>query len=469
MKLYDYQEECISNIYKSLEKHKNVFVQSPTGSGKTVIFNYIACEFANQGKRVLIIADRKELIQQTQLRLYKDHGIRSGIILSGYDTIPFLKIQVASIQTLNRRTLPADIDLIIIDEARGSISSSYMKIIEHYQMSKILGFDATPIRTSGHGFDHVYQDLILGPTIKNLEKNGKLVPAKCFINPIDKFALSQVKIKSTGDYDETELEHFMEKNKVNADLVESYLKHANGEKVIIFAINIPHSKKIEKYYNEAGIVCRHIDGTMDSYTRDNIIKQFRNGSITALVNVGIATYGFDEKTIRCVQLARPTKSLALYLQMIGRGSRTAEGKDYYILLDNANCIIDHGRPNDERKWSLKGKKHVKKDNNKKRLFKVKLPNGEIKIFEESKIPLGIKGIDMIELKSNFRTDVFTKLLKQAEYKNYKKSYAMFKFFEQNEEVSDEELRYISSTLNFQYSFVCQMYNDILLKKSRETN
>lgn len=457
MKLYDFQQECVNSIYAAFASHKNIMVQSPTGSGKTVIFNHIATEFAQSGKRVLIIADRKELIQQTTQRLLKDNEMRSGIIMSGVEPMRFLPIQVASIQTLTRRSFPVA-DLVIIDEARASTANSYQMVFDYYSDSKILGFDATPIRTSGQGFDHLYTHLIEGLSIRELEKMGKLVEARCFINPIDRHELAKVKVKSTGDYSEAELEAFMEANHINADLVESYRKYADGQKVIIFAINIEHSKKIERYYNEAGIRCRHVDGTMDGGTRDAIINQFRKSEIMALVNVGIATYGFDEKTIDCVQLARPTKSLSLYLQMVGRGARTAPGKTEYILLDNANCVIEHGRPNAQRKWSLKGRKKVK--SNTKKYFKVKHNDGEVKVYAEDKIPLGLKGVDMVELTFQFRTKDFDKLYDFAVRKGYKKSFAMFKFLEKHSDVSKEEIMYMSKKLGYQSSFIEEMSKKI---------
>lgn len=463
MRLYDYQQDCVDAIYDALRQHKNTMVQSPTGSGKTVIFNHIATDFAQSGKRVLIIADRKELIQQTSLRLWKDNEMRSGIIMSGVEPMRFLPIQVASIQTLNRRSYP-EADLVIIDEARASTANSYKGIFEYYQDAKIIGFDATPIRTSGQGFDHLYTHLIHGLSIKELEQMGKLVPARPFINPIDRHELAKVKVKSTGDYSESELEAFMEANHINADLVESYRKYADGRKVIIFAINIEHSKKIERYYNDAGIKCRHVDGTMDAGTRDAIIRQFRNGDIRALVNVGIATYGFDEKTIDCVQLARPTKSLSLYLQMVGRGSRTATGKTDYILLDNANCIIEHGRPNAQRKWTLKGKKKVKQTV--KKYFKVKHNDGEIKVYQEDEIPLGLKGVDMVELTFQYRVKDFDKLYDFAERKGYKKSFAMFKFLEKFPDVSTEEIQYMAKKLRYLASFIEEMAKKKTMKKER---
>lgn len=458
--LKPFQVEFIDAIEKSLLVNDKVMAQSPTGSGKTVMFNYIASKYSDNSKKVLIIADRKELIMQTQTRLYHDFGKRCGIIMSSVEPMPWQPIQVASIQTLTRRNFPKA-DLVIIDEARSSISKSYMKVIEHYSSAKIIGFDATPIRTSGHGFDHIYQDIIIGKSIKYLEKEGMLVPAKCFINPIDRSQLAKIKVRSTGDYDENDLEAFMDKNQINADLVESYLKYSNGKKVIIFAINIIHSKKIEQHYKDAGIACAHIDGSMSGDQRDSIIRSFRSGKIMALVNVGIATYGFDEKTIEVVQFARPTKSLSLFLQMAGRGARCAQNKEHYILLDNANCIIEHGRPNDERKWSLKGKKRGKAKDIQRKIFRVKLPSGEIKEMEESKIPIGIKGLDMVEIKANYRADKFEKLLNFAEYKKFKKSYAMFKFFEQNKDVSEMELKYISNRLQFKYDFVLQMLKNVV--------
>lgn len=332
-----------------------------TVTHNTVVFNHIVSLAEKKGKRVLVIADRRELIMQAWQRLWDAHGIHAGIIMSGQPHSYQLPVQIASIQTLNRRNFPPDIDLVIIDECRASVSPSYAPIFAFYSDSHFLGVDATPVRTSGMGFDHLYNEMVVGPSIKTMEAAGALVPAKYYINPINQSSLDKLSM-TAGDYNEKELAKLMSEDRVTADLVASKLKWAKGLKTIVFAVNIEHSKAVIAQYVKAGISAAHVDGEMSIEDRARIFANFKSGRIEVLCNVGIATYGFDEPTLQVVQLARPTKSLALYLQMIGRGTRPCKeiGKEHYILLDHANCIMEHGTPNAERKWSLKGKDKVKK-------------------------------------------------------------------------------------------------------------
>lgn len=315
MNLRPYQQKLISDIFSHWKNgRKRVLMQLPTGGGKTILFNHIAALAEKKGHRVLIVADRRELIMQAWNRLFQASGIHAGIIMSGVTPAYHLPVQIASVQTLNRRSFPPDINLVIIDECRGSVAPTYAPIFGQYKDAFFLGVDATPIRTNGQGFDHIYQELVHGPSIKDMEVAGALVPANVKVNPINQSSLSQVKMIG-GDYDEGQLARVMMGENIMAGLVASKQKHAPGEKTICFAVNIEHSKAIVAKYNEAGIKALHVDGSFTIEDRNRAFKAFEHGDVEVLVNVGIATYGYDNPSITCVQLARPTKSLALYLQM----------------------------------------------------------------------------------------------------------------------------------------------------------
>jgi superfamily II DNA or RNA helicase len=423
---------------------KRVLLQLPTGGGKTVMFNHRAAVAANKGKRVLIIADRRELIQQAWQRLWQASGIHAGIIMSGHAPAYMLPVQIASVQTLNRRSFPPNIDIVIIDEARGSVSDSYKPIFEQYKDAYFLGVDATPIRTNGQGFDHLYDHMVNGPTIKELEALGSLVPGRPFINPLDPRLLDKIKL-TAGDYNEKQLSEMMSNQQMTADLVASKLKHAPGKKTIVFAVSIKHSKLIIEQCRAAGISAAHVDGEMPSAERDAIFKAFKTGKYEVLCNVGIACYGFDEPTIQCVQLARPTKSLALYLQQIGRGTRPWPGKENYILLDHANCIIEHGLPNTDRKWTLKGKK---KEKAKPRQFKIKVGDEE-RIVSGRDFPEQMEGVELQEVDEiTMRMAEFDTMKDDVLSRGWKPLSAVYKYIEKYPDCGALELQYIEKKLGF---------------------
>lgn len=433
-----------------------------TVTHNTVMFNHIAALCVEKQKRVLIIADRRELINQAWARLFQASGIHGGIIMSGVPPAYHLPVQVASIQTLNRRSFPPNIDLVIIDECRGSVSPSYADIFGHYKESFFLGVDATPIRTNGQGFDHIYQALVCGPSIKEMENQGALVPAVVKVNPLNQMQLSGLKV-TAGDYDEGELAKFMMNENIMAGLVASKVKYAPGEKTICFAVSIDHSKAIVKKYLDAGIKAAHVDGNFSLEDRSRVFKAFEHGDVEVLVNVGIATYGYDNPSITCVQLARPTKSLALYLQMIGRGSRKYTYKDgtkkqFYTLLDHANCRIEHGAPNAERRWSLKGKaKGKKKDTKDEKKIKMIFSDGAERVVPIREIPQDIDGITLVDMTDDEmdtikRRSAFDRINERRVRSSYLPMWAYFRFVQEVPDYTLNDLEYIEKRLNFKYGW-----------------
>ena len=449
MKLRPYQQKIDDEIVAAWRAgKKRVMLQAATGAGKTVMFNHRAAAAAQKGHRVLIIADRRELIYQAWQRLFQASGIHAGMILSGASQNPQLPVQIASIQTLNRRTFP-QASIVIIDEARGSVADSYKPVFEHYKDAYFLGVDATPIRTNYAGFDHLYDHIVHGPSIKELEAMGSLVPARVFCNPINAATLAKIKI-TAGDYNEKQLASVMEDNNLTADLVKSKLKHAPGLKTIVFAVSIKHSKMICEQYQAAGISAVHVDGEMSLEQRASIFKGFKIGKYEVLVNVGIACYGFDEPSIMCVQLARPTKSLAMYLQQVGRGTRpftdeNGNRKTEFILLDHANCRIEHGMPNDDRVWTLKPRK---KKSSKPRQFKIKL-NGVEKIVTERELPETSEDLELEEVTEEMiRMREFDKIHRFTQQRGWKPLSAVFRYLEKYPNPTAEELQYIENRLGF---------------------
>ncbi len=403
VQLRDYQKNAITNTLHQLTKVDSVMLVAPTGAGKTVLLGDI-CRRAMSKQPdpypVLVLAHREELILQAQDKLFRQFGIYAGVIKSGIQTSFQLRVQVASVQTLVNRLNKTLFDpkIIIIDEAHHATAETYRKIISFFPNAKLIGLTATPYRASGEGFTDIFKSLVVTTTVKYLEEIGFLVKARVFSYPLDNSKLDLVNIVK-GDYDEKQIEKLMMEDQIIEDMVASYKERAWGKRAICFAVSIAHSKKIVDRFNAEGIPAAHMDASSDN--RSTIIKRFDKGEIMLLSNVGIATEGTDIPSIECVMIARATKSLSLYLQSCGRGSRLYPNKEEYILLDFANCFIDHGAPNKEHDWErhFKGtkKKRQKKEKPKEKQFKIKLVTGEEFEGTRYEIPKGAKGVVLEEI------------------------------------------------------------------------
>ena len=356
VRLRDYQINGIDDIVNAWKDCKSVLFQMPTGTGKTTLFCEIVRKFTTElypDKKVLIITHRKELVEQAFNRLVSDFHLTSGIISSNFIGIQSSPIQVASIQTLVRRDEhQKDIfSLVIIDEAHHALASTYRKLWDFYPSSKFLGVTATPIRTNGEGFQDLFDKLITTDSIKWFIKNNHLSDIRYFASHTPD--VSNIKIKA-GDYDETELSEIMQDNTVMADLVQSYKDFALDKKIIVFAVNRAHCAKIVEKFNSSDFTAKSIDTYTPTDERKSIVSDFRNNKFKILCNVNIFTEGFDCPDVDAVQLARPTKSLTLFMQQVGRCMRPHQNKQYGIVLDNAGLWKEHSLPKMERNWSLSG-------------------------------------------------------------------------------------------------------------------
>ncbi|MCL1493990.1 MAG: DEAD/DEAH box helicase family protein [Pseudanabaena sp. Salubria-1] len=361
IEIRDYQQEGIDKIYGVWNSGvTKVMFQMPTGTGKTVVFNQIVKQELEKKSTVLIVAHREELIRQNVERLWEYFRIEAGIIMGNHRINPSRPVQVASIKTLDERDLSwLNPSLIIIDEAHHVPAQSYKRLLNKYSESRILGVTATPIRLNGEGFVDLFDKLITSKPIKEFIKDGHLADIQFFGRKQiwSKLDLRNISTNNTGDYDSTQLSRMMRQDFVMADLVKSYVKDGEGKKMIVFAVDIDHSKDIVKRYEEAGFRAAHLDGTTKKSERKEIINKFKAGEIQILSNFDIVSEGFDVPDCAVVQLARPTKSLVVYLQQVGRCMRKLEGKDYCIVLDNVGLYQEFGSPKDDRPWTLKATKN----------------------------------------------------------------------------------------------------------------
>ena len=358
MILRPYQTEMIKSIISAIKAgEKSILAVAPTGSGKTVIFAHIATGAVQKNKRVLILTHRREILQQTADKIAA-FGIEAGQIVSGKPTTSEL-IQVAMVGTLIRRleSMPSQ-DLIIIDEAQHAISATWSKTINYFPDTLRMGFTATPERLSGEGLIEIFNTIILGPHTIDLVNSGHLSYPRMFSGP-DVQAKSAFKI-TRGDYDKDEQVKKYRSAIVIGSVIDHYREKLNGLPTICFCVSIDHCHLMETEFISAGYKARTVHGGMNRKDRDAAINGLSNGDVQVLCSCDVISEGVDVPVLAGCILLRRTKSLALYLQQVGRALRPYPGKSEAIILDHAGCYHEHGHVLDIREWSLEAKKRSKR-------------------------------------------------------------------------------------------------------------
>ena len=349
LQLRDYQETFVRNIAISLNKNKKIVAQLATGGGKTVTFSAIAKRFIDKsGQRVLILVHRMELLNQAAKTIERNTGLKAAPIIAGMKAIPDAMIYVAMVETTYRRLdkLP-DFGLIIIDEVH---IGNFTKIIEHYSNKYITGFTATPIAAKKiNPLKKYFNHIVCGISISNLINEGHLCPAYTFgvKQEIDRAKLKMVR----GDFDIQQMAMMMSDNKYVQSVVDAYSRLAIGSKTLIFNCNVAHSQLVTEAFIKSGFNARHLDGEMNPEQRSEIMQWFNCNDDAILCNIGIATTGFDQPDVKCIIINRATASMPLWLQMCGRGSRNAQGKESFIIIDMGGNVTTHGFWEAERDWS----------------------------------------------------------------------------------------------------------------------
>lgn len=329
--LRDYQQALVQGVYHQWTQHQRVMAQLPTGGGKTIIFAAIASEFITRGERVLVLAHREELINQAAVKLETVTRSPVGIIKAGYKPNPLFPVQVASVQSMvNRLNHFEDFGLVVIDEAHHSTAETYRKILGAYPGAYQLGVTATPIRTDKSGFRDLFDSLVTGPTVKELIEWGHLSKFKLMADP--KPMTTKGVRTAQGDYSASDLAEANPVIELSGNLINSYRQYANGKRCVVFAVNVEHSQAIATRYNQSGITAYHLDGNTPSEERREVLEKFRQGEIKVISNCQLFDEGLDIPALEAVQIAKPTKSLSRWLQMVGRSLRPAEGKDYAVSL-----------------------------------------------------------------------------------------------------------------------------------------
>lgn len=362
--LFSYQREMKHQVFAKWDAMNSVMVQMPTGTGKTILFASIVRDIRNwimrnhKRSHILILAHVRELIQQAADKLSK-RGIDCGIIMSGHPQQLVKIVQVTSVQTFmsvrNKDKMGEEhFDFIIIDEAHHAMAPRYQSLWKMFPESKKLGVTATPWRMDHSGFTSIFDDIIISHPIEWFVKEGYLSNYNYIsiapnsniqhqINSIDRFG-------ADGDYLEEELINKFDKDSIRAKLYDSYRQYCRGKKGIIYAINRQHAAHILATYQSHGVSIAMIDGNTPKHEREALLNDFRMGVLQVIINVNIFSEGFDCPDIEFIQLARPTKSLAMFLQQIGRVLRTSKNKEKGLILDNVGLYNRFGTPMANRRW-----------------------------------------------------------------------------------------------------------------------
>lgn len=322
---------------------------SPTGSGKSAMTKYM---LGRTKKRTLYLCHRAELMEMICADL-DEAGIRHGKITPGAKVLPHTHhIFVGMMQTVTRRLdkLPR-FEWVVSDEAHLAMAPTWLRILQHYSDAWHLGMSATPCRLDGRGLGEFYDQIVYGPSVRELTERGYLAPCRVFAPAQD---VSTVR-KTAGDFNMDDAARLLDKAAITGNAIGEYQRHKPGKRAIVFCCTREHADHVAAEFRAAGIEAVNVDGSMTKAERDARIGAFRDGRIKVLTNVELLTTGFDMPSIEAGIFLRPTQSLALYLQMVGRILRIAPGKEDAVLLDHVGNVLRHGMPDAEREWTLDGR------------------------------------------------------------------------------------------------------------------
>lgn len=377
--LRPYQRDHKAEIYKAWGDGKmSIMLQMPTGTGKTHLFSSIIKDLQdyyydklssfknNRNKtnqlhipKILVLVHRIELVEQIEETLTNRYKHVCGTVTGGRVYAINRNVIVASVQTLSRKSRleqweqDTKFDFIIIDEAHHSPADSYQRIRNTWPTARLLGVTATPYRLNHQPFTDTYDHLILSQPVYQFIEQGYLCNYEYYsIRPDSQmqYSIDHLKTDFSGDYDEHDMERLLNQDRIRAGILQTYERFARGKKGIVYTINREHNKMLAALFEHHGYRVAWIDSQTPKDERSHTVKLFRNGEIDIIFNVNIFSEGFDCPDVEFIQLARPTKSLAMYLQQVGRGFRICEGKDKVIFLDNVGLYNRFGLPSARRHW-----------------------------------------------------------------------------------------------------------------------
>ena len=357
--LREYQKQTLDKVRAALRRTQRVLLQSPTGSGKSVMIASMIGGARERGLSAWLICHRRELLDQLSGTLWAS-GVPHGFIAAGRSPSDH-PVQLCSVQTLVRRLgklRPPN--LLAVDEAHHASAASYRKILAFANRSWVVGLTATPVRTDGAGLDDLFDDLVEGPSVAWLMERGFLSRYRVLAPP-QAIDLTGVR-KRAGDFARGELEAVVDQSAVVGDAVSHYQKYLGSRPgtpvCLVYCVSRVHARHVTEAYRQAGVNALYCAGDTPDGERKRIIEGFRHADPAVIVSVDLFGEGLDVPRLDAVQLLRPTQSLGLHLQQIGRALRP-DGDKVALIMDHVGNTYRHGLPDDEREWSLEGSK--KKD------------------------------------------------------------------------------------------------------------
>lgn len=359
--LRPYQQSAVQQIRTQFQAgHRSVLFVLPTGGGKTVLFSHITEQAAEKGNRVCVLVHRQELLRQASASLTA-MGVPHGLVAANLSMDLSHDVQVASVQTLARRLhkLPAGLfQLLVVDEAHHSNAGTWARVLDHFNAARVLGVTATPCRGDGRGLGEWYRAMVQGPTAQWLTDNGYLAQAKVYAPPIG-FDARQIR-KRMGDFDMTQAAEQLSGNRAMGDALSHYRQHLQGQTAIAFCCSVAHAEGVARLFNDAGVAAASIDGTMDSSTRERLLRDLGDGRLKVLTSCALIGEGVDVPSVAGCILLRPTQSVSLHLQMIGRCLRPS-GEKVAVVLDHVGNTQRLGHHLEDREWTLDGVKKRQRD------------------------------------------------------------------------------------------------------------
>lgn len=354
LELRDYQQRIVDEVRDRLKAGvRSVLIQLPTGGGKTALTAKMIGTAARRDYRAWFTVHRRELIRQST-RTFHQVEIPHGVIAAQAPMDIRRRVQIGSIQTLVRRLdrLPPP-DLIAWDEAHHLAAGTWAKIYATYPDAIHIGLSATPERLDGAGLAPFFQEMVRGPSVRELIDAGYLSAFRMFSMP----SVSMEGVdRQGGDFKRRDMVDRLEKSTIIGDAVSHYVRHAMGRRGIVFEASVERSERAAEAFRAAGVPALHVDGTTDPAVRDRAMADLEAGRLKILTNVDLFGEGVDVPAIEVIHCCRPTDSLALWLQQCGRGLRPSPGKDHCLIFDHAGNLQRHGPPDIEREWTLAGHK-----------------------------------------------------------------------------------------------------------------
>jgi superfamily II DNA or RNA helicase len=353
VKLRSYQDDLVQRVRAEFGARKRrVLAVSPTGSGKTVVLTYIALGASSRGNTVTIVAHRQEIVDQIS-RALDAFGVQHGLIMPGR-THTDDPVQVAMIQTVGRRLdRMAAPTLMVVDEAHHSPSKTYLEILDRWSSAKVLGVTATPERLDGRGLGDVFDAMVIGPSVRSLIGSGHLAAFDYFAPP----PIADISGVGTamGDYKIGDLADAMDRATITGDAVDHYRDHLGGRPALAFCVTVAHAEHVAETFRAAGYRAASVDGAMDRTTRRDRIAALADGRLNVLTSCDVVSEGTDIPVCAGAILLRPTRSLSMFLQQVGRALRPKSDGSRAVILDHVGNVERFGMPDDPRAWTLDGR------------------------------------------------------------------------------------------------------------------